>query len=357
MILAVALKIIVIAAVFSVLILAHEFGHYVAAKRMRVKVEKFSLGFGPEIVGFERGQTRYSISAIPFGGYIKMAGEDPQEELRGEPWEYLSQPIRRRLFIVLAGPFSNYIVSFLLFSSIFVIGYPALTSRIGGLIEDFPAKAYGLREGDRIVAIDGKKVELWEEMAEIIHQKGAEELDLSVERDSQAFRVTISPKVDEVTNVWGRKVKMGFLGVTPSDEVLKLRHNSVEAFYRAGHRVLILTVITYRGIWWMVTGKIPFRESVAGPIGIASIIGKAAELGAVYIFQLMAILGVALAIFNLLPLPVLDGGHVLFLAFEKLRGRPLRPKVQETIQQIALIFFIALILFVSYGDILRMVAK
>lgn len=350
-------KLIVIVFVFSIVILAHEFGHFVAAKRAGVKIEKFSLGMGPEIIGIKKGETRYSLSAIPFGGYIKMAGEDPRQPLKGKPWEYLSQPIRRRLAIVCAGPISNYLLSFLLFFSIFMVGSPTPTSSIGSTLDEFPAEARGLKEGDRIVAIDEKEVKDWDEMAEIIHRKTVGSLTLTVERKGETFKVEISPKVKEIKNVWGRKTKMGFIGITPSDEVITLRYGPGEAFYRAGERVLGLTVITYKGIWWLISGQMPFKEAVAGPIGIASIVGKVAELGLVYIFQLMAVLGVALAIFNLLPIPILDGGHVLFLAVEKVRGRRLTSKVEENIQQAALIFFILLILFVSYNDIIRIVTQ
>lgn len=357
LILAVVLKLIVIVFVFSIVILAHEFGHFIVAKRMGVKVEKFSLGMGPEITGLMRGETRYSLSAIPFGGYIKMAGENPREKLQGKPWEYLSKPIRRRIAIVCAGPISNYLLSFLLFFFILMVGSPASTSGIGSTLEDFPARARGLKEGDRIVAIDEKEVKYWNEMAEIIHQKTTGSLSLTVERESETFKVEIYPKVKEMKNVWGKKTKMGFIGITPSDEVVMLRYNPFQAFYRAGETILSLTVLTYKGIWWLISGQMPFKEAVAGPIGIASIVGKATDLGIIYIFQLMAVLGVALAIFNLLPIPILDGGHVLFLGVEKVRGRRLSPKVEEGIQQVALVFFIVLILFVSYNDIIRIVTQ
>lgn len=352
-----ALKIVVVAFVFSVLILMHEFGHFVAAKRMGVRVKRFSLGFGPEIVGITRGETKYSISIIPFGGYIKMAGEDPREGLSGKPWEYLSQPVSRRMAIACSGSISNYILSFLLFFSVLIVGSPTLTSKVGGCLPDFPAEAHGLMEGDRIVAIDGEEVKYWDQMAEIIHKRVKGDLVLEVSRDGEIFQVVITPKVDEMPDIWGKKVKVALIGITPSDEVVKLRYNPWKAFYKAGERTLTLTVITCKGIWWLISGKMPFREAVAGPIGIASIIGKVASLGIVPIFQLMAILGIALATFNLLPFPILDGGNVLFLALEKVRGRPLSPKVQENIQQVALILIIILILFVSYNDIIRMTAQ
>lgn len=350
-ILAIALKIVVVAFVFSVLIFVHEFGHFLLAKKKGVRVEKFSLGFGKKLIGFKRGDTEYIICAFPLGGYVKMAGEDPREKLSGKPWEYLSQPISRRLAIVVAGPISNYLLAFLIFMVVlFVWGAPSKNPQIGGLIEDFPAQVHGLKEGDWIMAIDGESVETWKQMAEIIHKKYEGSIVLRVRRDGRELLMTIMPKAEVATDVTGKETRIGLIGITP----VMRKYAPLTTLASAGEKTLTLTVITYKGIWWLISGRMAFREAVAGPIGIASIIGEAASLGIVPILQLTGILGIALAIFNLLPFPILDGGNVLFLTLEKVRGRPLSPKVQESIQQVALIFIIILVLFVSYNDIMRM---
>jgi len=343
--------------VFSGIILAHEFGHFLMAKRCGVKVERFSMGFGPEIWGFQKGDTRYSICLILFGGYIKMAGDDPREKLGKAKGEFLSQPISRRLLIVAAGPIFNYVLAFLIFFLIFVIGSPTITSKIGGLIEGFPAQAHHLAEGDEIIAIDGSPVQTWEELTENIHKRVEGNLTLTVQRDKEIFQVVLSPRVKEMKDIWGHPSRIALIGITPSDEVVTLRYGPFTAFYRAGRRLSTLTVFTLRGIWGMISGQMSFKESVAGPIGIAAIIGKTAKTGIAHLFVIMAIISAALGIFNLMPIPILDGGHIVFLILEKIRKRPLSANVQENIQNAAFAIIIVLLLFISYNDVLRLMGK
>lgn len=343
--------------VFSVIILVHEFGHFIVAKKCGVKVERFSLGFGPELWGFKKGETRYLISLILFGGYVKMAGDDPREKRSGKSWEYLSQPVLKRISIVAAGSMLNYILAFLIFFLIFAMGSPTLTSRIGGLLKDFPAKAHDLMEGDRIIAIDGEDVKYWDELTEIIHKRMEGTLTLTVQRKDRIFQIRLSPKIKEVRNIWGRPVKIGLVGIIPSDEAVILRYNPFVAFYKAGERLLTLSMLTVRGIWGVISGQQPFRESITGPIGIASIIGKTTKMGMSYLFSIMGIISMALAIFNILPFPVLDGGHIIFLLLEKIRKKPLSLKVQEGIQNLGFALLIILVLFVSYNDIMRLMGK
>ncbi len=349
-ILGILIKIIVIAFVFSFLILAHELGHFMAARRSGVRVKRFSLGFGPEIVGFQRGHTRYSISAIPFGGYVKMAGEDPREKLLGQPWEYLAQPVGRRLAIVGAGPISNYLLAFLIFTLVFFAwGNPSKTTQIGGLLEEFPAQVHGLKQGDWIMAIDDEPVETWEQMAEVIHKKHEGSIVLKVRRDRQEFSMTITPKVEAAKDVTGKETKFGIIGITP---VIR-KYAPLKALISAGDSLLTLTGLTYKGIFMLVTGRVDFRRSLIGPLGIIAITGQMAKLGPVNLLHFMAMLSMALAIFNFLPIPILDGGNIIFLALERLRRRPLSVNVQESIQQVTFILLIVLILFVSYNDIIK----
>ncbi|MEA3560348.1 MAG: RIP metalloprotease RseP [Candidatus Omnitrophota bacterium] len=351
------LEFIAILFVFSTIILIHEFGHFIMAKKCGVRVERFSLGFGPELLGVKKGDTRYSISLILFGGYVKMAGDDPAGGLTGKSWEYLSQPVSKRLSIVAAGPVLNYILAFLVFFLVFVIGSPTPTSRIGDLLEDYPARAHNLMQGDKIIAVDGKEVKYWNGLTEIIHNSLEGSLLLTIQREDRFFKVRIFPKIEEIKNIWGQPVKTAFIGIRPSDEIAMLRYNPFVAFYKAGERLFLLSALTLRGLGAVVTGQLSFRESVAGPIKIAAIIGKTAKLGVVYLFSLMGVISMALAIFNILPIPVLDGGHVVFLILEKIRKKPLRLKTQESIQNIAMTVLIILALFVSYNDIMGLMGK
>jgi len=346
-----------VAIVFSILILVHEFGHFWMARRVGVKVEVFSLGFGPKLFSFKRSDIEYRISAIPFGGYVKMAGEEPTEDRRGERWEFLSQTVGNRLKIIFAGPLLNYLLGFILFSMVFYIGYPSLTTKIGELLDGYPAKESGIRTGDKIIAIDGRAVRNWEEMTEIVHKKTGGAISLTLVRDGKEFSIKLSPKVKEVKNILGQKIKIGLIGIAPSEEVENIRYSFLESIKFGFLRLMKLTTLTYQALWRILTGGLSLKESVSGPIGIFKLTASAAKLGIVYLLQMMALITASLAIFNLLPIPVLDGGHMIFLMLEKLRGRPISRRTQEIATQAGLAFLIALMLFVSYNDILRIFKK
>lgn len=323
--------------VLSILILVHEFGHFIVAKKSGVRVEKFSLGFGKEIFGWTKGETRYSFSLLPLGGYVKMAGDDPNE-LKNKPDEFLSQPIKKRFWILSAGAIFNYLLGFLLFFFIFMLGSPQLTSQIGEVKAGFPAENI-LQKGDRIISINGKKVSYWDEMAKIIHQSRGP-LNLIVQRGNEKFGATISPKIDK---------ERGLLGIFPSGEVLKVRYNPFVSFYLAGKRTLELTVLTYLGLWKLITKQVSWKL-ITGPVGIIYLSGRMAKMGVLPLLQFMAVLTISLGLFNLLPLPVLDGGYLLFLGLEKLRKKPLSEKTQQIVQDIGVVFLITLFIVVLWSD-------
>lgn len=339
--------------VLGILIFVHEFGHFIIAKRRGVRVEKFSFGFGPKLFGIKRGDTEYLISAVPLGGYVKMAGDEPGEEVKGKPWEYLSKSVGARASIIVAGPLVNYILGFVLFVAIFIAGNPMVISRVGGVMDNFPAKKAGLMKGDLIVSIDGKPTAYWEEMTAIIHKsKGAPSL-FHIKRNNRELDIAISPKVSEVKDLFGNKVTIGQIGVMPSSEVVMVKHNPAEAVYLAGKKVFEFTAITYKALWGIIIGKMKAKESLIGPIGIFFITQEASKLGIVYLLWIMGSLSISLALFNLLPIPILDGGHLLFLVIEKFRKKPLSLKIQEIATQVALGFLVFLIVVILYNDVIK----
>ena len=340
-------------AVLSILVIVHEFGHFIVAKKTGVRVEKFSVGFGPEVFGVTKGGTRYSISLIPLGGYVKLAGETGEEELKGESWEYLSRTVGERAKIIFAGPLLNYILAFFIFSFIFVIGYPTLTTKIGQVISDYPGAAAGVKAGDVILEINGQEVNYWEDVTNSIHTNKEPEIDLLVERGGRLVDLKVTPKSQEVKTIFGSKKRVGLIGIMPSEEIVYVRHNVIKSVYMGGKKLVMLTYITYRALWASFTGVIPFKESITGPVGIFYITGQAARMGIVYLLHIMGILSASLAIFNLLPVPVLDGGHLLFIAIEKVRGKPVSHRVQENITQVGLALIICMMLFVFYNDFMR----
>lgn len=339
--------------VLSVLILIHEFGHFIAARRIGVRVEKFSFGFGPKLFSFKRGDTEYLISAIPLGGYIKMAGDEPGEALKGEKWEFLSRKISDRFSIIFAGPLLNYILAFLIFSVIFMFGSPTLTTEVGSLLNDYPAAKSGILTGDKVMQVDGKNVRYWEDMTVLIHSHINGPISLKVERKGMAIDFEIVPVIRDIKDVFGKAKRTALLGIAPSQKIESVKYGFFESFGMGFKKLIDLTNITYRALWSIVTGRLSIKESMTGPIGIFIITGKAAQMGFIYLVHLMGLLSASLAIFNLLPLPVLDGGHILFLLVEKIRSRPLSVKSQEVISNIGVAFLIMLTVFIIYSDIMK----
>lgn len=342
----------VFVSILSILIIVHEFGHFFVAKKIGVRVEKFCLGFGPQLIKKKRGETEYSVAAIPFGGFVKLAG-DNLEEYKGNPDEYFYKSPGRRFWILFCGSLLNYVLGFLCFWFIFFIGYPTLTSKVGGLIDGFGAKEAGIKAQDKIIAVDGKRVELWEELQAVIQaKKAAAEAEITVLRDGkeQSFRVKIKEKGLE--DLLGSKRRIGILGITPSEEIVKIRHGFIQSFFLGIRKTWDLTVLTYKAFWRMITARLSIREA-SGPLGIYFITSKVAKQGLVAILNLMGVVSVSLAIFNLLPLPILDGGHILLLFIEKVRGKVLSIKVERIITQVGFAFILTLTLVVTYNDILR----
>ncbi|MCM8784274.1 MAG: RIP metalloprotease RseP [Candidatus Omnitrophica bacterium] len=339
--------------VLSVLILVHEFGHFITARRLGVKIERFSLGFGPVIFSFRGKETEYCFSLIPVGGYVKMAGENPTEALCGERWEYRSQPIRNRFLIVLAGPLLNYILGFFVFWLVFATGYPTVTPRIGNVVKDYPAEKAGLQEKDLILKIDQHPVKTWEELTEIIHNTKKEYLELTLERQGKIMKIAVVPKREVFTDILGRRQEIALIGIKPSEEFTRMRYPFLKSGFLSGKKVLYLTRITFLALSRLVIGRMALKESVSGPLGIFFITKWAAELGLNALLNLLAVLSISLALFNILPIPVLDGGHIFFLIMEKIRGRAISVRTQETISRVGMTLLIILMIFVFYNDLIR----
>jgi len=339
--------------ILSLLIIVHEFGHFIAARKNGVRVEQFSLGFGRQVFKKKNGDTEYSISLIPLGGYVKMAG-DNQAEYKGKPDEYLSKLPGRRFQIIFFGPFLNYLLGFLFFWCIFFIGYPTLTTKVGGLIDGYGAKDAGLKVADKIIAVDGRKVDIWEDLQrQIQERKSKGQVILTLLRDNRELTLNVPIKDKVIDDQLGQKRPLGIIGISPFDELVEVKHGFFESAGLGFKKTVDLTMLTYQGLWRMCTGKMSMRDSMTGPLGIFFITSKAAKLGLIAVLHLIAILSVSLAIFNLLPLPILDGGHLFLLGLEKIRKKALGIKAEEVVNNIGFTLIITLALFVTYNDIVR----
>lgn len=338
-------------AVLSALVVVHEFGHYLVARWVGIRVERFSIGFGPVVFGRRFGQTEFVFSLLPFGGFVKMAGESP-DEAGGHPWEFTAKPAWQRLCVVLAGPVMNAVLAVVLFFAVFTAGQPVLTSQVGRVLEGAPAAEAGVRPGDRIVSIDGRPTRTWDDVLAAV-QASDGSLAVALEDASGRRQVDIRPRLEPLRGPGSKERSVPFIGVAPSSEVFYVRHAPWEAAGMAVGRVWTMTGLIVQSLALLVTGALPFKESLTGPIGIFYLTREAAGMGLVYLLNFTATLSVSLFVLNLLPLPVLDGGHVLFIAIERLKGSPLKDSTKERMTQAGLVVILALMAFVVFQDVQR----
>lgn len=457
--------------VLGVLIFFHELGHFLMAKWTGIRVERFSLGFGPKIIGFNYKDTDYCVSALPLGGYVKMTGENPDEPLEGKPWEFGSRSVWERTKVVLCGPGMNLVLAVFFLGlpffigrqvpaylqsepvigwiepgspaekagfrlgdkilsvegkqiknwqevetmvitrggtqmsfvvardsqQVYLIGTPKeirsvgmgslgidhyIPARIGGLSPGFPAEKAGLKVGDTILAIDNQPLNHWYELADIIHEKPQIPITLTIERDEKVFDMVVTPvafgsekkdsyfsKViiwikglfgfsDNDQTIEEEKAKAqedqtyGLIGISPFQEMVIKKYGLLGSIQKGFNESIKLVVITFEFIYKLIAGKAS-PKSLGGPIMIAHVAGEAAKTGLAELIYFMGFLSLQLGILNLLPIPVLDGGHLLFFGIEAVHRRPLSLKTREIAQQIGLVLLVILMVYVFYNDILR----
>lgn len=343
--------------VLAILIFVHEFGHFLVAKKSGIRVEKFSLGFPPKIIGRKMGETEYMISALPLGGYVKLAGENP-DEVSGQPWEFMSKPVWTRALVVLAGPAMNFFLAILLFWGIFFFAgqQKSLENQtvIGIVAQGSPAQLAGIKEGDRILSINGIPVNDFKQMSQLIHSQPAKKILVRWKRGEQIFEKEIVTKKEQVLDETGKTKEIGMIGV--GAVTIRENLNLVKAFLAAIALTFNFCLEILKFIYGLITGTLSLKM-IGGPIFIAQIAGETARQGMVSLFSFIALLSVNLALLNLLPIPALDGGHILFLIIEKIKGKPLSLKQRSIIQQIGMAFLLLLIIIVSYNDIFRVFGK
>jgi regulator of sigma E protease len=309
-------------------------------------------------VGRKVGETEYLIAAVPLGGYVKLLGEDPGEELSEaeKVQSFSNQSVGKRLAVVAAGPLFNLFLAVFIFVIIFMTGVPVLTSHVGVIQENSPAAAADLKSGDHVVSIDGHPVTQWDEIKEIIQKSEGRELKLVLERDGIQIPTTLTPRLEPFKNILGDDLKEWRIGVSPKGSLITKRYDPLTATLLGFKRTWEVTELTVLGIIRLIEGKIP-SNTIGGPILIAQMAGQQAAEGFLNIVLFIAILSINLGVINLLPIPILDGGHILFFIVEALMGRPLSLKKREIAQQIGLFILISLMIFAFYNDIMRIFTK
>ena len=432
----------------GILIFVHELGHFLFAKKLGVRVLKFSLGFGPKLIGRKYGDTEYLVSAVPLGGYVKMLGEEPGDELKEEdkPFAYNYQPVWKRFLIVFSGPVFNLFFAAAIFFVVFLSGVPVPKPYAGKVMENSPAAAAGLitgdritaingktvsgwddidvsvnesrgekllfkieregkiielpitpekktgknifgentevmdigimpllypevgeviknavaekagiKKGDRIVEIEGASIKTWHDMTSIIHGSPEKPLRLKIKRDENFLELTVTPGKKTLKYPDGSEKQIGLIGIGPAGNNVIKKYNPFEAASLGAKRTWDMVVLTVVGIVKLIQRIIP-ADTLGGPIMIFQMAGQQASLGVMNFFLFMAVISINLGVLNLLPIPILDGGHILFLGIEAVRRKPLSEKVMMIAQRIGLAIIITLMVFAFYNDIMRFIS-
>ncbi len=415
--------------VIGILVFVHELGHFIMAKRAGVRVEKFSLGMGPKLFGYKKGDTEYIVSALPLGGYVKMAGENPDEEPTGAADEFQSKTVWQRAKIAATGPLTNILLAFLVMPLVFMVGtysegpakvgfvekgspaeragfmagdvidqinkreisdwtkalsliavnpdtnlevlvsrqgekkalllrpetatelkigssglVPDMPAEIGKLKPGFPAEKAGVTVNDKILAVDGQTIYHWNQFSALVRDSKGKNLTLTIERSGSRMEITVTPKEDA-----GRHV----IGVEPVMRLVFKKHGFFESLRLGFEKTLEAIDLTLITLKKLVTFNLSIK-TLGGPVMIAQMSGQAAAAGLSTFLSLLAMISISLGLLNLLPIPVLDGGLLLFLAIEAIRKKPLSRKVMEVSQSIGAGLLITLIAVVSYNDVTRM---
>ena len=362
--------------VLGILIFVHELGHFLVAKAMNFCVLKFSLGFGKKMFGFIKGETEYLISAIPLGGYVKFYGENAmgdEEEIDAlsedekertanidEKRNFSNIHPFKRILTVVAGPLFNIIFASVLFTMIFLIGFNMPGTKIGEVIKGDPAHKAGIKTGDKILEIDGEKANNWEDVHHLITRGEDEKVKMKIKRGDEIINIAIEPKWLTEEDELGEEMKRRMVGIINSREP----GDMVERNFGLGESILLGAVqtidyckLTYIGIIKLLTREISLRENIGGPIMIVQMTGEFAQKGLVHLLNFVAVISISLGIINLLPVPILDGGAIIFFTIELIKGSPISMKKRMIAQQVGLVLLVSLMLFAIYNDIARIVSS
>jgi len=428
--------------VLSILILVHEWGHFITAKKLGIEVEEFALGFGPTIFAKYWNGTTYMLKAFPLGGYVKMAG-DERAKCTGRPEEFYSKPPGHRALVVLNGPVVNFILAYISFILVFMLGYPGLSTKvseiiedgpaqmaglhsgdsiiaiddqrvhgwmnlekklegeevapvkvtflrneqkltatlipdivlkpnmlgreryvrdlgigalsniIGGVVDGYPAQEAGLEEGDQVIEIDGQKIYDWTSLQENVASSKNDRIVVKIIRDGKEMVKAITPNITMKIDELGNEIEDRKIGVGPTQEFEYFHFGFLESCSKAYEELMYITVLTYESLYRMATGAMSAKKSVTGPVGIFYIVKGASEAGLSHLLFILGVISASLAIFNLLPVIPLDGGHLFLMGIEKIRGKALPQKVDDCIARIGFSLIILLALFVFYSDFSR----
>lgn len=358
--------------VLTLVVFFHELGHFLVARRCGVRVLVFSIGFGPELFGFnDRHGTRWKLSAIPLGGYVKFFGDEnaasvpdaaalaamSEEDRRHS---FVHQPVGRRAAIVVAGPVANFLLAIAIFAALFMVfGKPSTSPRVDAVQPGSAAQAAGFQPGDLVLTIDGRPIESFPDMQQIVSTSAGETLTFEVDRGGVKVTLKATPTLRESKDRFGNVHRIGVLGITRSpspDDTHFQPVGPVKALELGVQRTWFVVERTLSYIGGVVSGR-EAADQLGGPIRIAQVSGQVATEGLPSLFSLTAVLSVSIGLLNLFPVPLLDGGHLLFYGIEAVRGKPLSERAQEVGFRIGLAIVVMLMIFATYNDLLHLAAQ
>jgi regulator of sigma E protease len=355
--------------VLSLVVFFHELGHFLVGRWCDVRILVFSIGFGPELVGFfDRHGTRWKISAIPLGGYVKFFGDQDAASTpdsaklasmdAGERAQsFMFQPVPKRAAIVVAGPMANFVLAIVIFAGIFMLyGKQTMSARVDTVQADSAAATAGFQPGDLVVAIDGHAIDSFADMQRVVSESAGDPLDITIERDGVQKVLKATPVLKEIKDNFGNVHRIGILGISRSmgpDDVKFQPVSPPQAVWMGVQETWFVIDRTMTYLGGVVVGR-EAADQLGGPIRIAQMSGQVASLGFVALIHLAAVLSVSIGLLNLFPIPLLDGGHLLFYMIEALRGRPLSERAQEVGFRIGLAIVLMLMIFATFNDIVHL---
>ena len=355
--------------VLSLVVFFHELGHFLVARLCGVRILVFSIGFGPELVGFnDRHGTRWKIAAVPLGGYVKFFGDENAASVpdgarldamnEGDRAQsFFFQPVSKRAAIVVAGPMANFILAIAIFAVIFMLyGKQTMSARVDAVQADSAAAAAGFQPGDIVIAINGQAIDNFTDMQRIVSESAGDTLNIEVDRKGTQLVLQATPALKEVKDNFGNVHRIGILGISRSMAADDLKFQPVsppQAVWMGVQETWFVVDRTLSYIGGVVVGR-EAADQLGGPIRIAQISGQVATIGFVALIHLAAVLSVSIGLLNLFPIPLLDGGHLLFYSIEAMRGRPLSERAQEVGFRIGLAIVVMLMIFATFNDIVHL---
>ena len=344
--------------VLGALIFFHELGHFLVARIFGIGVSTFSLGFGPKIFGFVMGKTEYRLSAVPLGGYVSLVGEASAEDddipEKFTPEEsFAGRPPWQRILVVAAGPVFNFVLAWFIYWGLFWShGQMEIVAEIGQVTQDSPAWEAGINPGDKVLSVNSQDITYWEEMVLIIQDSGGEPIEMEVERNSDIISLLVKPEMVHRENIFGEEILTPQIGIIASGETVSIQLNGFEAAREGAGQTWMLMKLTVQGIIKLIERIIPL-DNIGGPIMIAQLVSEQTQEGLINLLALTALISINLGLINLLPIPVLDGGHIIFYTVEMITGKPLNDRMKQVATRIGISLLLALMALAIFNDLWR----